>query len=63
MGKINRFLIIIGVFLLLLNAARAASFDVQVMPIKDKIVVNEVAEFNITVHNNMDRSEEFTIKK
>ena len=63
MGKINKFLIIIGVFLLLLNVAHAASFDVKVTPIKDKIVVDEVAEFSISVQNNLDTSEEFTIKK
>ena len=63
MGKINKFLIIMGVFLLLINVAYAASFDVKVTPIKDKIVVDEVAEFNINVQNNLDTSEEFTIKK
>ena len=63
MGKINRFLIIIGVFLLLLNVAHAASFDVKVTPIRDKIVVDEVAEFSISVRNNLDTDEEFTIKK
>jgi len=63
MGKISKFLIIIGVFLLLLNAVHAASFDVKVTPVKDKIVVDEVAEFDISVQNNLDTSEEFTIKK
>ena len=63
MGKINKFLIIMGVFLLLLNVAHAASFDVKVTPVKDKIVVDEVAEFDVAVQNNLGTDEEYTIKK
>ena len=63
MGKIDKFLIIMGVFLLLINIAHAASFDVVVTPIKDKIVVDEIATFNITVQNNLDKDQDFTIKK
>ena len=63
MNKISRFFILVCVFLALLNIAYAASFDVKVTPINDKIVVDEVAEFNITVINNLDTAEQFTIKK
>lgn len=56
-------LILITAFILMLKIAYAASFDVKVTSIKDKIVVDEVAEFNVTVQNNLDTDEEFTIKK
>ena len=63
MGKISKFFIPITVFLILLNIAYAASFDVKVTPVNDKIVVDEVAEFDIAVQNNLATDEEYTIKK
>ena len=63
MGKTKKFLIIAGIFLLMLNAAYAASFDVKAASVKDKIVVDEVAEFDIIIQNNLDTGEEFIIKK
>lgn len=60
---IGRFFIFAGIFLVLLNLAYAAPFDVKVTAIKDKIVVDEIAEFDIAVQNNLDTGEEFTIKK
>lgn len=63
MGKTTKFFILVAVFLLMLNIAYAAAFDVKVTPIKDKIIVNEVAEFDITIQNNLDTSEDFVIKK
>ena len=63
MRKLTKLFVLISVFLLLLNFAYAAPFDVKVAAINDKIVVNEVAEFDIAVQNNLDSDEEFTIKK
>ncbi|MBI2652170.1 hypothetical protein HYX00_01785 [Candidatus Woesearchaeota archaeon] len=63
MDKANKFFISMTLFLLLLNIAYAASFDAKVTPIKDKIVVDEIAEFNIAIQNNLYTAEEFTIKK
>ena len=63
MAKLIRFFIAISAFLLLLNFAYASSFDVKATPINDKIVVDEIAEFEITISNNLDTNEEFTIKK
>ena len=63
MGKTTKFFILAAVFLLMLNIAYAAAFDVKVTPIKDKIIVNEVAEFDIAIQNNLDASEDFIIKK
>ena len=63
MGKISKFFIPMTVLLMLLNIAYAASFDVKVTPVNDKIVVDEVAEFDIAVQNNLDTDEEYTIKK
>jgi hypothetical protein len=60
----KRNLSILGVmFLLTLNFAHALSFDVEVTPIVDKIVVDEVAEYDITITNNFATQETFTIKK
>lgn len=63
MSKIVKFFILLSAFALLLNSAYAASFEVRAVPINDKIVVDEVAEFDIIIQNNLDREEEFTIKK
>jgi len=63
MGKINRLFILVVLFVLFLNIAYAQSFDAKATSIKDRIVVDEVAEFDIAVQNNLDTDEEFTIKK
>ena len=63
MNKLNKFLILLITFILFIRISYAASFDVKVTSIKDKIVVDEVAEFDISIQNNLDTDEEFTIKK
>ena len=63
MATINKFFILLSAFLLLVNIASAASFDVKVIPVKELIVVDEVAEFDIEIQNNLDTNEEFLIKK
>src|SRR3989338_6853623 len=63
MATINKFFILLSAFLLLANIASAASFDVKVIPVKELIVVDEVAEFDIEIQNNLDTNEEFLIKK
>src|SRR3989344_1396916 len=63
MLKIKKLLILILGIVILANLAYAASFDIKVTPIVDKIVVDETAEFDITITNNLDTREEFTIKK
>lgn len=63
MRKITKFLILISMFLVLLSISYAASFEVKAAPIKDRIVVDDVAEFNLTIQNNLQSEEEFTIKK
>lgn len=63
MGKLNKFFILMAVFLMFIHISYAKSFDVTVMPIKDKIVIDEIAEFNVTITNNLEKDQEFTIKK
>ena len=63
MTKTSKFFIVAFVFLLFLNTAHAAFFEAKAVPIKDKIAVNEIAEYNITIQNNLDSDEEYTIKK
>ena len=62
-GKMNKLLVSAVMLIVFLNVAYAASFDVKVIPINDKIVVDEVAEFGIEIQNNLDTDEEYTIKK
>src|SRR3989338_60666 len=61
--RISNFFILLLAGILALNIAHAASFEVNVTPIKDKIVVDEVAEFRLEIRNNLDTNEEFIIKK
>ena len=63
MSKTLKFLIYIIAVLLVSGSSYAAAFDAAVTPVKDKIVVDEVAEFGITIRNNLDTTEDFTIKK
>ena len=63
MFKIIKFFIFVMIFALFLNLAYAASFDVKAASIKDRIAIDEVAEFDITVQNNLETQEEFTVKK
>lgn len=63
MAKILKFLILTMALLLVFNIAHAASFDVKVTSIKDKIIVDEIAEFDIIIQNNFDTDDEFIIKK
>lgn len=63
MLKMKKLLILILGIVILANLAYASSFDIKVTPIVDKIVVDETAEFDLTVTNNLDAREEFTIKK
>ncbi|GEM_PF-1116524 len=64
MSKMTKFSIILMMFLVLaLSSYAAADFSVQVTPVKDKIVIDEVAEYTITIQNSLQTDEEFTIKK
>lgn len=63
MSKKTKFFILAIAFLLFANAALGTTFEAKVAPVHDKIVVNEIAEFNLTIYNNLDTEEEFLIKK
>lgn len=63
MNKTRVFFAAIIGFALILNLAHAASFDVKVTAINDRIVVDEVAEFEVAIQNNLETDEEFTVKK
>ena len=63
MPKTMKFFAYLFAVLLLANLAFAVSFDVVVTPVQDKIVVDEVAAFDITIKNNLDASKDFIIKK
>ena len=61
--KINKFFVLIAMLCLLPNLAYAASFEVKATAIKDRIVVDDIAEYDVTITNYLDTDEEFTIKK
>src|SRR3989338_1924288 len=63
MPKTMKFFAYLFATLLLATFSFAASFDIVVTPVQDKIVVDEVAEFDITIKNNLGTSEDFVIKK
>lgn len=63
MAAINKLFILLSAFLLLINSANAASFGVKVTAVKDLIVVDEVAEFDVEVQNGLGAEQEFLIKK
>ena len=63
MSKITKFFIVLSMFLLLMNFAHAASFDVTITPVKDQISVDDIAEFSLAIHNNLETDEDFIIKK
>ncbi len=66
MDRLKRLLSIILamiLYVLIINFAYASSFDLKITPIKDKIPVEEVAEFKLTIQNNIDSEEEFIIRK
>lgn len=63
MRKITKFFILISIFILFTNVVHASSFNANATPVKDKIVVDDVALFNLTIQNNLNTEEEFTVKK
>jgi len=59
--KKSAFFSLIFSLLLCMSVAYAASFDVEVVPIKDRIVINEFATFQLNIKNNLDRGDEYRI--
>lgn len=53
--------IILFVLLLYTSMVSAASFDIEVVPIVDRIAIDEFAKFQINIKNNMNHAEEFRI--
>ena len=43
------------------SIAYAAAFDVDVVPIKSKIVIDEFATFQLNIKNNLDKTDEYRI--
>ena len=63
MNRLTKFSILILAILILANSVHAASFDAKVTAINDKIVVDETAQFQVTIQNYLPTDEDFTIKK
>src|SRR3989338_7420593 len=59
--KKSAFFSLIFSLLLCMSVAYAASFDVEVVPIKDRIVINEFATFQLNVKNNLEQRDEYRI--
>ena len=56
-------LIILSLFLLTVKAALGLSFEINATPLKDQIMVDDIAEFTINIKNNLETDENFIIKK
>ena len=63
MNPIKRLFPIAMLFLILVSITHGISFTVEVTPIKNKIDVEDVAEFDITVNNLLNSTEEFNVRK
>ena len=63
MALVKKFAFFSLIFSLLLcmPAAYAASFDIEVVPIKDKIIINEFATFKLNIKNNLEQGDEYGI--
>ena len=61
MAFVKKFILFAFVFSLYLSIVYAASFDVEVVPIKDKIVIDEFAKFRLEVKNNLKQRDEYRI--
>ena len=62
MAKTSKFFIFIIAFMILMYTVHAAAFDINVTAVKDRIVVDEIAEFNLTIQNNLEIDEQLIIK-
>jgi hypothetical protein len=49
------------IFSLYISIAYAASFDVEAIPIKDRIIIDEFATFQLNIKNNLQQKDEFRI--
>lgn len=57
----KKLLVVLIVFSLFFSATYASSFDASSEPIKDKIIVDEIAKFKINVKNNFNNKDEYRI--
>ena len=58
----NKCALLVIVSLLLCSLASAASFEVTTKSIKNAITIDEVAEYELTIHNNLQSVRDFKIK-
>jgi hypothetical protein len=63
MTKLLKFFMLGLFFLFFTGLVCAQSFDIEIVSIKDRIIVDEEAEFDVTIHNSGDTEEEYMIKK
>jgi len=57
----KKFILFIIIFSLYLSTVQAASFDVEVVPINNRIVIDEFATFQLNIKNNLDKKDEYRI--
>ena len=55
---LKRYLVLF-VLLIYISLANAASFDIEVVPIDDRIVIDEFAKFQIEIKNNRNQADEY----
>ena len=57
---LKRYLILF-ILLIYISLVNAASFDVEVVPIDDRIAIDEFAKFQIEIKNNLGQADEYRI--
>ncbi len=57
----RKFILFAPVFLICMSIAYAASFDVSVVPVDDKIIIDEFATFKLNIKNNLQQKDEYRI--
>lgn len=57
----KKFMLFIIIFSLYLYNVQAAAFDAEVVPINDRIVIDEFATFQLNIKNNLDKADEYRI--
>ncbi|MFH0868416.1 MAG: hypothetical protein V1831_03820 [Candidatus Woesearchaeota archaeon] len=61
MAFVKKFALFALIFSLYMSIVYAAAFDVEVVPIKDRIVIDEFAKFRLEIQNNLKQDDEYRI--
>ena len=61
MNKIKKYLLFLLILIIYISSVNAISFELDAVPIKNKITINEVAKFKVEVTNTLNKEQTFRI--